>query len=79
MRKAQRNITGHFLDELVPLFDEERETRACPRRPELVAAMGELRVQAFEEGASRRTVDLIRAAEVMVASHPVQVGSVATL
>lgn len=78
MRKAQRDITGRFLDELVFLLDEERETRGCPRRPELVAAMGELRAQAFEEGASRRTVALIQAAEVMIASHPVQVGSVAT-
>jgi len=74
MRQAQRAITGRFLDELVFLLDEERETRGCSRRPELAAAVGELRVQAVDEGARRRTVDLIHAAKVMSALHAMPVG-----
>lgn len=74
MRKAQRAITCRFLDDLILLLDEERETRECTRRPELAAAMGTLRQEACDGGASERTVGLIEAAEVMVALHAMPIG-----
>ena len=74
MRSSERDITRRFLDELIRLLDEERETRERPRRPELAAAIGNLRIAAFDNGASERTVGLIQAAEVMVALHAMPVG-----
>ena len=73
MRKAQQVITYRYLDDLILLLDEERETRDCAQRPEL-AAMGSLRKEAFDGGATERTVGLIAAAEVMVALHALPVG-----
>jgi len=74
MQKSERDITSRFLDELILLLDEERETRECPLRPELAAAIGDLRIEACLVGASDRTVSLIQAAEVMVALHAMPTG-----
>ncbi len=75
MRVMQRVITCRYLDELIALLDEERETRACSRRPALASALDTLRKEAFHGGASDRTVGLIQAAEVVLALRERPVGS----
>lgn len=74
MRQAQREITGRFSDERILLLDEERETRDCTRRPEPAAALGILRDEAVDGGASKRTVGLIQAAGTMVARQAMPIG-----
>ena len=75
MRSLQRAVSCRYLDELILLLDEERETRDCPRRPELAFAMNILRQEAFYAGASERTVGLIHAAEVFIALHGMPIRS----
>ena len=75
MRSVQRAVTCRYLDELIALLNEERETRGCARRPELAFSMRALRDEAFRGGASDRTVGLIHAAEVVLALHEMPMGS----
>jgi hypothetical protein len=75
MRNAQRVVTCRYLDELIALLDEERETRGSARRPELAFSMSVLRDEAYRGGASERTICLIRAAEVVLALHEMPAGS----
>ena len=75
MRSEKRAITCRYLDELIILLDEERETRNCSQRLELASAMNTLRREAFRGGASEHTVSLIHAAEVFLALHRMPIGS----
>ncbi|MCJ2131010.1 hypothetical protein [Methylobacterium sp. E-045] len=74
MEQAQRTASGRYLDELIALLDEERDTRHRAQRTELEIALIALRDKAASGGASERTVGLINTVQVMLALHAMPVG-----
>ena len=74
MGQAERTVSGRYLDDLITLLDEERNTRHRAQRTELELALMALRDQASSGGASQRTVGLITAVQVILALHAMPVG-----
>ncbi|MCJ2039772.1 hypothetical protein MKK64_00400 [Methylobacterium sp. E-025] len=74
MEKAQRTASGRYLDDLIALLDQERDTRHRAQRTELELALIALRDKASSGGASERTVGLIRAVQVMLALQAMPIG-----
>lgn len=74
MGQAERTVSGRYLDDLIALLDEERDTRHRTQRTERELALIALRDKASSGGASERTVGLIHAVQVMLALHSMTVG-----
>lgn len=74
MEKAQRTVSGRYLDDLIALLDQERDTRHRAQRTELELSLIALRDKASSGRASKRTVDLICAVQVMLALQAMPVG-----
>ncbi|APX85918.1 hypothetical protein BV511_15135 [Methylorubrum extorquens] len=77
MGQAERTVSGRYLDDLIALLDQERDTRRRAQRTELELALIALRDKASSGGASERTVGLIHTVQVMLAlrAMPVCVGA----